>query len=416
MSEDCYDCIIIGAGAAGLFAAANLCVANRKLKIAVIERNARVGCKLLLTGSGRCNITNDSLNVSMYNTDDYDRLGRILRVFGTSDTIDFFENRLGLVTVNNSGLYYPSTYKSSTVLDVLRFVIEESDTAVFMSCKCTALTRNNGEFVVSTASGKELHADNVIIATGGASYAATGSDGSGLRLLREFLAAKNVVPFDCALIPLTSDLNDLKRLAGIRVHCDIDLLCDGTIEQQSSGELLFTKESGISGICVLDISGRAVSLLRKGRHPEAILNFMGKDQDRTYEMLIRRKNQFIGRTLSNCFSGMLNRVLLDYLIKYSGADPNAPVSETDNSIIMRIAKSFTAFRVPVNGTAQPDSAQVCSGGVMLHALDDSLAIAGHRGLYVIGEAVNVNGICGGYNLQWSWSSAAVSTRNILNNV
>ena len=407
------DCIIVGGGASGLFAAARLIKeSSGKLDITVVETGAKPGRKLLLTGSGRCNLTNKDCNFSRYNTDDTNKLGSILSKFDPDDTVDFFENDLGVLVSLKGDLYYPSTYKSSTVTDSLRLFVLEGGAKILTETRVTGIASDDGIYRVELGTGEALSARNVILATGGASYPGTGSDGEGVALTESFVGEDNVIPFTPALVPLKSDKKGLKALAGTRCTCKVTVVSGGQDIDSSEGEVLFTKEGGVSGICIMDISGTALSLLDAGRSVSVFLDLIMRNPDEVYKMLSSRKNRFPSRKCSDAFAGMINKSILEAVMRDLMIDPDMTAGEIKDARLLMLSNALCGWEIPVSGSEGLDNAQVSAGGIKLSCLTENLCVKDHPGLYVIGEACNVNGICGGYNLQWAWSSAVAAARDI----
>lgn len=420
MKDNVYDCVIIGGGAAGLYCAARLArsyCANKRFLI--IEAGPRVGRKLALTGSGRCNLTNTEIDPDKYNTDDPDKLRNCLDRYGCTETIDFYENVLGVVLENKGSLVYPSTYKSSTVVDALRFYISDVNVETELKERVISIADKVNSFVVKTESGRTFHAKNVVIATGGITYPTTGSTGDAENLLEKLTDDSFFVPFKPALTSLTSDITGIKALAGIRCRGDVKIVDgEGRVRDHSEGEILFTKEGGISGICVMDVSCTVVDLLENGDdNVKAVLNLTGKSAGEIFQMIYIRRQMYAQRTCADALSGMLLRSITDFVMKKMGLKcDKMTLRELNDKQIAELSNLLCAFPVPVKGYGDVDKAQVSSGGFKLLRLDDNMQVKDVPGLYVIGEAVNCNGICGGYNLQWAWTSAALAAEGISQNV
>lgn len=420
MKSNVYECIIIGGGAAGLYCAANLsrAVFNGK-KVLILEGGSRVGKKLALTGSGRCNLSNTEIDPSKYNTDDQVKLESCLTRYGCTETTYFYENMLGVVLEQKGNLLYPATLKSSTVVDALRFYLQdnniETETGVYVS----SIERTSQVFDIKTKDGKTYMAKNVVIATGGITYPVTGSNGDVVNILKSITDESFYVPFKPALTSLTSDISGIKGLAGIRCRGDVKIVDSScTIKAQSEGEILFTKEGGISGICVMDVSDAAVRLLDEGETGvKAVVNLTGKPAGEILQMIYIRRQMYAHRNCSDALSGMLLRNITDFVMKHMGLKSDKmTLRELDDAKLCELTNLLCAFPVPVTGYGGEDKAQVSSGGFKLSKLDDNMQVKGCQGLYIIGESVNVNGICGGYNLQWAWTSAALAAESISQDV
>ena len=420
MKSNVYDCIIIGGGAAGLYCAAvlsrHMMLTNKKLMI--LEGGSRVGKKLALTGSGRCNLSNTEIDYSKYNTDDQVRLESSLNKYGCTEACYFYENMLGVVLENKGSLIYPSTLKSSTVVDALRFFISDNKVETELNCHVDSIERNGQVFEIKTRE-KTYMAKNVVIATGGITYPVTGSTGDVVGILKKFADQSFFVPFKPALTSLSSDIPGIKALAGIRCRGEVKIIdSKGSIKAKSEGEILFTKEGGISGICVMDVSDAVVKLIDEGdTDVKAVLNLTGKSAGEIIQMIYIRRQMYAHRNCSDALSGMLLRNITDFVMKKMGLKADKmTLRELDDSKLAELANLLCAFPVPVTGYGDVDKAQVSSGGFKLSKLDDNMQVKGCPGLYIIGESVNVNGICGGYNLQWAWTSAALAAEGISQDV
>ena len=413
MSRTVYDCIIIGGGASGLFAASMLVkLTSGKAKILIIDGNDRCGKKLALTGRGRCNLSNKNASADKYHTDDPSLLDGCLKAFGSEDAVSFFENELGIVTVCDNGLYYPSTYRAQTVIDSFRFFLDESGVEMKLGSKCTKISLNNGIYEAALKDGSVCKARNLIVSAGGSAYPSTGSDGTVGLLLKGLVDSSDIVDFRPALTSLTSKMQGIKALAGIRCKGKVDLSDGSKTIDSSEGEIIFSKEGGISGICVMDISGAAVKLLHKGVKPVVTVDLIGRTEEDALKMLDARRIRFAGRNVSSALSGMMPRVLCEFVCKAAGIDPASSIGDLSDKALSALAKSLCAMKIPVDGFGGNDKAQVSSGGIRLSAMNQNMQYRNRKGLYITGEALNVDGRCGGFNLQWAWSSAAAAAKGV----
>jgi len=421
MKSSNYDCIIVGGGAAGLYCASQLARTAffSGKKILIIEGGSRVGNKLALTGSGRCNLSNTEIDLTKYNTDDQYKLEACINKYGETDTSYYFENVLGVVLEQKGTLVYPATLKSSTVVDALRFYLEDNKVETVLKEKVVSVAKSENLFEVKTDADKTYLTKNLVIATGGITYPSTGSTGDVLKLVEGLTDSTCFVPFKPALTSLSSDMVGIKAMAGIRCRGDVKIVgSDGVIKARSEGEILFTKEGGISGICVMDVSDSVVRLFDEGdKDVKAVLNLTGKSGGEILQMIYIRRQMFPHRNCSDALSGMLLRNVTDFVMKKMGMKADKmTLRELNDRQLVDLTNLLCAFPIPVTGYGDVDKAQVSSGGFKLSKLDDNMQVKYCPGLYIIGEAVNVNGICGGYNLQWAWTSAALAAEGISQNV
>lgn len=412
MSE-LYDCIILGGGASGLFAASMLVkLTSGKASVLVIDGNDRCGKKLALTGSGRCNLSNINVCADKYHTDCPELLEKCLSSFTYKDAIEFFENTLGVATVCDDGLYYPATYRAATVIDSFRFYLEENGCSFKLGSKCAKIFEKGGSYEVILEDGSVYKTAHLIFATGGCTYPSTGSTGSLKTLLKGIVFPEDVVGFKPALTSLNSKMAGIKALAGIRCRGTVELTDGKTVVDKSEGEVIFSKEGGISGICVMDISGKAAAMLDKGIKPSVIIDLLGVSQDELFKMLEDRRVKFGSRKITGALAGLMPRVLCEFLCRYAAIDPDLKISDLSDKELKSLAASICALKISVDGYGGADKAQVSSGGVKLSSLNGSMQYRSHKGLCIIGEALNVDGRCGGYNLQWAWSSAAAAAKGV----
>ena len=378
-----------------------------------------MGNKLSLTGSGRCNLTNTAIELDKYNTDDSVKLESCLNRYGETDTTYFYENVLGVVLEQKGTLVYPATYKSSTVVDSLRFYLADNNVETVLKERVESIQKIENIFKLYTDSGKEYITRNLVVSTGGITYPNTGSTGDLVKLVEGITDKTCFVPFRPALTSLSADMPGIKAMAGIRCRGDVKIVdSNGYVKAESEGEILFTKEGGISGICVMDVSDSVVQLFEAGeKDVKALLNLTGKPGGEILQMIYIRREMYPHRSCSDALQGMLLRNVTDFVMKKMGLKADKmTLRELDDAKLIELTNLICAFPIPITGYGGEDKAQVSSGGFKLSKLDDYMQVKYCNGLYIIGEAVNVNGICGGYNLQWAWTSAALAAEGISQNV
>ena len=301
------------------------------------------------------------------------------------------------------------------MVDALRYFLEEHGCEMLFETKADKILPDNGIYKVITGDGREISASNVVIATGGITYPKTGSTGDVKHLTEGFIDNRDLTDFKCSLVLLIPDDPSLKSLAGVRIPATVSL---GTEDRKkvACGELQITKDGGLSGICIFDLSGEIVRLVDAGRTPVIHVNFCNAEPGECCLMAAVRAKMFPERSISAALSGMVQRTVLEYVLKKIGYKCNLPAKDIFYNDLCRIADALTAFPFTITGYGKPADAQVSQGGVNLSALDGHLQIPPHPGIYVIGEAVNVDGICGGYNLQWAWTSAALCADGIIGDI
>ncbi len=390
---------VVGGGAAGMTAA--IAAAQQGARVTLLERGERVGKKILSTGNGKCNLGNLCLSADDYHGADREWIGRCLARFGTEDTIRFFGS-LGLLIKEKNGYLYPMAEQAAVVLDVLRTALKSLGVRVITNCKAEDVKRDKDGFVVSTGN-EDFRFDRVILACGGKAAPKTGSDGSGYRLAEK--SGHALIPTVPALVQLRCRENFLRAAAGVRAEAAIRVLgrTDGEIAER--GELQFT-DYGISGIPVFQLSREVNYLLAdKGMDVEVSIDFFPDYSQEDFERFAaERRRLAANKTVEEFFLGMLHKKLMQLFVKIAQLRPEEPVRAADQKRIAAVFGLCRDFRLHVSGSNSYENAQVCAGGVDTAWVDEKMESKLVPGLFFAGEILDVDGRCGGYNLQWAWCS------------
>ena len=423
--------IVIGAGASGLASA--LEAAKRGYKVIVLELKNEAGKKIYSTGNGRCNITNKKMGVEYYNCDDYDFLEEILKEFTYKDMQDYF-NKLGLKLTSIGDYVYPYSKRAASVVNVLLSACLEFGVEFVYNCNVKNIEKTKEGFVVTgnvlenkDYKKKYFTGDKVIVAAGGKAAKALGSDGSGYYLLSKLSHNVNeVVP---ALVPLMcSDSNKkayMKALAGVRSDAAIKVLdSNGAVAAKSLGEVQFT-DYGVSGIVVFQISGKVNQMLKNSPKVDLVLDLMAdiSSEDLRADIIeyikrhiisYKKKNQDIesaNRFIENNLNEKLAKVIVEktkaQFINY--CKDNKSIAEDYIDILVNNIKGF---KIQIVASKDFDNAQVCRGGVSLKEVNESFESKIIKGMYIVGEVLDVDGICGGYNLHFAFASGIIAGRNV----
>lgn len=396
---------VVGGGASGMIAA--ITAARQGSAVTIYERNDRVGKKILATGNGKCNFSNRVMEESFFYAEDKTKLSGVLQAFSSSDTENFF-SELGMLIREKDGYLYPASEQASTVLDILRMEINRLGIRVLTETKVKKIgVINKNCFLVINEKQEEIY-DAVILACGSKASPKTGSDGSGY-LLAKGLGHRvtEVVP---ALVQLKTREN-LKAVSGVRAKARVKLFIDGKEKAAESGEVQFT-DTGISGIVVFQFSRLAAYALKNGQHGEVTMDFLPDFGETEYRKFTRERIDALqDKTVEQFFTGMLNKKLMLYFIKEASLNPEMPVSKADMEKLYHVFSLCRRFSLTVTGTNSFDNAQVCAGGVPLAEVTEKMESRIHPGLFFAGELLDVDGKCGGYNLQWAWSSGYVAGKH-----
>ncbi|MBQ4395934.1 MAG: aminoacetone oxidase family FAD-binding enzyme [Clostridia bacterium] len=404
------DIAVIGGGAAGLSAAI---AAGRALpdgaKLAVLDAQPRCGRKLLATGNGRCNLTNRTAGPADYHTDDPRAVSRVFSGVNVDDTLAFFES-LGLVwREEEEGRIYPACGQASAVLDLLRLELMRLGAAEVCGCRVERISPQEDGFVLRSPLGA-IHTKQVIVACGGMAAPQLGGVNWGYDLLRPLgHTATKLCP---SLSPLPVDSPHLGSLKGIRAHVKAAVGDSRGEIASDEGEVQFG-DKALSGIVIFQLSSEAAGVTH-GKDLCVTLDMLPeRNQNGIVALLIKRRAILPHLTLENYLTGVFNKRVGMCLLKQAGLTPlSRSVSELSDGDIRRLAGIIKSWRFPVSGTAAWNSAQVTSGGVRLSEFDGmTMQSRLQPGLYAAGELLNADGRCGGFNLQWAWSSGILAGRS-----
>ena len=403
MNHHYVEVAVVGGGASGLIAALTAAEVPGR-HVLLLERQQRIGRKLLATGNGRCNLTNRDASPADYFGTDPSFAAYALSSFRSVDTQRFFAHLGLLTTTEPDGRIYPLSDSSNSVLDVLRFGLDRDGVELRCSFPVEEIQPDRRGYTLRSGT-ERIHADAVILACGGAAGAKLGGVTDGYRL------AKSLGHRRSSLYPsLTRILTDPeypRSLKGIRVQASLNLTRQGTSLAHSSGEVQFT-ETGISGPAGFDLS-RTVSF--GGDNLLLHLQLLPFDKDTVFNLVKARQKQFPDLEASELFTGMLHNRLGRVVVKAAGISAAAPLASLSEADLHRAAGQCTDFCLPVRGVDGFDAAQVTAGGLLTEDFDPkTMQSRIHPGLFACGELLDIDGPCGGYNLQWAWASGRIAGR------
>ncbi len=418
---------IIGGGAAGMMAA--ITAAREGTKVTIYEHTDRLGKKILSTGNGKCNLGNRYMIPDCFYSSNPKLVERCLEQFTTEDTIAFFES-IGLCIKEKNGYLYPLAEQAAVVLDVLRYAIDSYDIEVIYQSNVNRVyevVNSCGDRCLCVENGKEMCFYNrVIIACGSKAAPKTGSDGSGYDLVKNL--GHKLQPVLPSLVQLKCSDAFCKALAGIRCEAKIHIYDRDKLLCTEQGELQLT-DYGISGIPVFQLSGLVnrymhVNCGKKGKSGQADSQLIAKidfmpDMDKTsFEEMIDKRYESAQNsstaTIETFFTGYLNKKLMQVLIKEAGLQSNTLLSKVKKVQLHKVYELSRNLQMHITGSNGYDNAQVCTGGVDLQSVTGNLESKIVKGVYFAGEILDVDGRCGGYNLQWAWTSGYIAGRAVYN--
>lgn len=385
---------------------AGIAAAYQGAKVTIYEHKDRVGKKILTTGNGKCNLTNLSLSKDDYRGNHPSFVVPVFEKFTVADTLDFFE-KLGLFWKEKNGYVYPVSNQASTVLDLLRFECKRQKIKIVTECGQLSIKSLNGKkkegFLIDCKNAKDKY-DCVILAAGSKAAPVTGSDGSGYKLAEKM--GHSLVKVLPALTALKGKEEFFKSIAGVRVDAVISLFVEKKAVLSEMGELQLTAY-GVSGIPIFQISRYAINALHHKQKVHILCDFLpGMDKNVLYTKLKERKK--LALSAEEAFAGILNKKLLMLFLKESKIKGSDLVQSIGEDKLQSFCRMIKECYIPIYDSLSFENAQVCQGGVDTMELNANLESKIQKGLYFAGEIIDIDGKCGGYNLQWAWSSGYVA--------
>ena len=390
---------IVGGGAAGMTAA--IAAAGAGASVTLVEGGNTLGKKILSTGNGRCNLSNRHMDPGCFRSENPEAAAEVISRFGREDTLSFFRG-LGLYFSDRNGYLYPRSEQAAAVRNALESAVKQSGADILTGQKVLAVVRKKDGYHLETSTGKKIHTSCLILAAGGAAAPKTGSDGSGCRLAESL--GHTIRPTVPALVPLILQDTALCRIwKGVRTKGRISLLTDGEEAAADTGELQLT-ENGVSGIPAFQVSRYAGLALREGRTVTVSLDFLPEFTPEEKKSLLADLSRS-GRGLREALEGLVPSRLAEAVCRAAGTKETMPCYALKGKEKKALTSCLTGWKLTVAGTGGYDAAQVTAGGVSLEEIDPaSMESRICPGLYLAGELLDVDGICGGYNLQWAWST------------
>ena len=394
---------IIGGGASGM-AAALRAAEDPECRVLLLERQARVGRKLQATGNGRCNLSNLHAAPGSYHGADPAFADFALERLSPEATLAWFRE-LGLLTVAEpSGRVYPFSDQANSVVDVLRFALEKPNIIQKFGCEVRKVRREENGFCLETED-EELHCDRLIVACGGLAGTKLGGSMSGYKLLRSL--GHHCTRLRPTLVQLKTDWPGIAALKGVRAECRARIFADGVLWSESAGEIQFT-EYGLSGPVIFEISRDVCQ--QKGDW-QCRLDLLPLFSQEELEALLLARRQ-TGLNAGELFTGILHNRLGRVLVRETGIGLNTPIAQLPGEAIARAASCAKCFSVPLTEPLGMDSAQATAGGIITDEFEKTTMESRLvPGLFACGEVLDVDGDCGGYNLQWAWSSGSLAGWN-----
>lgn len=394
---------VIGGGASGMMAAVT--AASEGARVILLEHKDRIGKKILSTGNGRCNFTNIHQEPICYHSEDPLFPWEVVERFNAQAVISFFL-QLGVYSKNRNGYIYPNSDQASAVLDAFRMELDRLKVEIRTGVECREIRPGKKGFTVLTDQGP-VRADRVILCAGSKAAPTTGSDGSGYDLAK--MLGHRILPVLPALTALKCEEKFFKSIAGVRANGSVSIWSGGECIAKDTGEIQLT-DYGISGIPVFQVSRYASKLLYEKKETDAVLDFMPDfTKTQTDAFLRARAKTRPDKSAEMFLIGLFHKKLCDLWIRLSEIPRQRKAGELTEDEIARLTDLIKEFRVRVRETNPYDKAQVCCGGVDTREVNpETLESVYVPGVYFAGEILDVDGMCGGYNLTFAWASGYVA--------
>ena len=403
--------VVIGAGASGLVA--SIYARKKENEVILLEKNDVCGKKILATGNGRCNFWNEDQSFEHYRSSDLKRLKEILTEKNKNEILDFF-HKIGIEAKIKNGYYYPFSNQAVSMQKALILEAQKQNVNILTNFEVIDIIKKGNKFIIKIKDKENIVADKIILATGSKASPKTGSDGFGYEICRKFNHTINK-PLP-ALVQLRANEKFLKEWDGVRADVLIKLYENGKELARERGEVQLTSY-GISGICVFNLSGRVSKGLENHKNEAVKINFLDglniKNEDEFLYWMNERVKFLNNRTIVEALEGILNYKLVKILIKLSNINQNAKWGELNEQQKRKLAQNIVEFYLNLTGTNSFDKCQVCTGGVPLSEIEtDSMQSKKNEGFFITGEIIDVDGDCGGYNLEWAWITGMIAGSSV----
>jgi predicted Rossmann fold flavoprotein len=400
--------IVVGGGASGMMC--SILCAREGIDVTIIEKLPSLGKKILVTGNGRCNITNSSIEYSnFYSNDEYFYRYAIDR-FGFEECREFFASiGLDIISIKDTK-YYPMSLQASSVVELMEHEIDRLGIKVLTDTKIKSIKKSQDKFAIDIGN-RVLKSNNLLIATGGKGAKHLGSDADGYRYAKSL--GHTITDTYPTLVQLLSDEPYLSRVAGVKVTTTVSLVVDNKIINTLDGDVLFAKY-GVSGNTILDLSREAKKALIAKKDVQISIDLLPHiDKEYIDSYLVDRFERYPKKLLSESLIGVINKKLIPIVVQNSiSHDKNvANISKKERKNLIKLLEDF---RVSITDTHEYAKSEATAGGVDTKDIDPkSMQSKKIANLYFAGEVVDVDGDCGGYNLHWAWASGSLVANSIV---
>lgn len=398
---------IIGAGASGLLAA--ITAAKYGAEVTLIEKKERICKKILATGNGKCNFTNKVIKTTDYVSQKADVFNDYISQFSNFDVISMFEN-MGMLVKDKNGYCYPRSEQASTVLDILRLQIKNLNIPVLTQVYPLDIKKRKRGFEILLNNREQLYFDRIILACGSFAGEKSRDDFNGYSYAKSL--GHTLIPVVPALVQVRAKGKEFKSISGVRCEANISLYINNKLKIQEFGELQLT-DYGISGIPVFQLSRYVSYGILEKKKVTAVIDFLPEYEKDVLASYIKEKwnNSPKNITAEEFFQGFLNKKLNMMFLKSAGIKAETELHQIKFCIVEQIISTMKGWQIEIEGTNPYENAQICAGGVSMDEITLQMESKIVPGLYFSGELLDVDGRCGGYNLQWAWTSGYLAGKH-----
>lgn len=391
--------VVIGGGASGILAALK---ASEHADVTLIERNNKIGKKILITGNGKCNFWNKEIDTSKYNSSNIEVLEGILQ--RKDEVYKYLTENLGITPIEKNGYIYPYSKTASSIEETFNRELKKKNISILYDLKVTDLKTNDPDVQVYLSDNTIINADKVIIATGSKSASKTGSDGSGYDLLSSL--GESIVTISPALVPLKISDEEKNIWGGIRTDVKLTIKDNAKIIKEEFGEIQLT-DYGISGIVTFNISSVISKGILNNKKLDVIIDFLPKI-DNLSDFLENKNKLMQASSLEELLETLFNYKLMSALLKRANLNKNLKWNNLFKEEKEYLIDAIKCFKINVIATEDYEKAQVCRGGLSLQEVDDKMSLRSNNNIKVVGELLDVDGICGGYNLAFAFITGYIA--------
>lgn len=400
--------IVIGGGASGLISA--IYAAKNSNEVTILEKNDNCGKKILITGNGRCNYWNSDQNLEHYHSNNKEIIPSIINSENNEEILHFFTN-IGIIPKIKNGYYYPYSNQASSIKDSLLKEVLSSNIKIINNVTVEKLIKKDKVFIINPDTNN-IECEEVILATGSKACPKTGSDGKGYEIAASF--SHTIIEVLPSLVQLKGNDKILKKWDGVRSDVKLSLYEDNKLTKEEKGEIQLTNY-GISGICTFNLSGIVSRGLSNKKQEEVLINFVPWLETDLLTWLEERNITIPNRKINELLEGFLNKTLVHAILDKSNIDINKNWNNLTKEEKLDLVNNIRSYKFTVTDTNSFDKCQVCSGGVSLTEINpktmESLKV---KGLYLVGELLDVDGDCGGYNLGFAWTTGMLAGKMVGN--